>query len=254
MCLKPVAVMDQSFTFEATPGVCRHGSLGVTPLSSLYLTPPMSQERLGAGVGRSEFDSSSPSYPFQQPDLAAAEDLVSMFYKNGFPIITQHILQFLSPEDVYSASLVCKSWKGIIDNLPVIRKKLNEHQRRKKEVGVENEVNSRSERFLMPRTALTDIQNVMTVPECTPKSQKSAAALFPNGVSHSHRPCPSCISPARILSSSVAKCIQCQFEFCQDCLKRSHYPKPCHLVSPKRPHDKKCVVGNKQTKRSRRRL
>ena len=125
--------MDQSSpTFEATPRVCRHGSLGVTPVASLYLTPPMSEERICPLVGRSVFDTPLPSYPFRQPDLTAAEDLVSMFYKNGFPIITQHILQFLSPEDVYSASLVCKSWRGIIDNLPTIRKKLNEYQRKKK--------------------------------------------------------------------------------------------------------------------------
>ena len=247
--------MDQSSpTFEATPRVCRHGSLGVTPLASLYLTPPMSEERICPFVGRSEFDTPLPSYPFRQPDLTAAEDLVSMFYKNGFPIITQHILQFLSPEDVYSASLVCKSWRGIIDNLPTIRKKLNEYQRKKKEVGVENAVTTRGERFMVRRSALANIQNVMTVPGCTHKSSKSTAVLFPNGVSHSHIPCPSCISPARILSSSVAKCTQCEHEFCQDCLKKSHYPKPCHMVSPKRPRDQKCVVGNKQTKRSRRRL
>ena len=247
--------MDQSSsTFETTPRVCRHSSMGVTPLASLYLTPPMSEERLGAGVDRSELDSSSPSYPFQQPDLTAAEDLVSMFYKNGFPIITQHILRFLSLEDVYSASLVCKSWRGIIDNLPVIRKKLNEHRCKKKAMGKENAVDAVGKHCMVPRSALASIQNVMAVPACTPEPQKSAAVLFPNGVTHSHRPCPSCISPARILSPSVAKCLQCQFEFCQDCLKRSHYPKPCHLVSPKRPHDNKSVVGNKQTKRSRRRL
>ena len=236
--------MDQSSpTFEATPRVCRHGSLGVTPLASLYLTPPMSEERICPLVGRSEFDTPLPSYPFRQLDLTAAEDLVSMFYKNGFPIITQHILQFLSPEDVYSASLVCKSWRGIIDNLPTIRKKLNEYQRKQKEVGVENAVTTHGESFMVRRSALANIQNVMTVPGCTHKSSKSTAVLFPNGVSHLHRPCPSCISPARILSSSVAKCAkctQCRHEFCQDCLKTSHYPKPCHMVSPKRPHDQKC--------------
>lgn len=248
--------MDPSTpTVEATPRVCRHGSLGVSPLASLYLTPPMSEERLGAGVVRSEFDL-SPGYPFQQPDLANAEDIVSGFYKNGFPVITQHILLFLTPEDVYNASLVCKSWRGIINNLPVIRKKLNEHQRLKKAVGKENSVNAHGKCCEAPRSPLASIQNVMTVPVCTPEPQKPSAVdlLFPNGVTDSHRPCPHCISPARILSPSVARCLQCQFEFCQDCLKRSHYPKPCHLVSPKRPHDTKSVIGNKQTKKNRRRL
>ena len=247
--------MDQSTpTTEATPRVCRHGSLGVSPLASLYLTPPMSEERTIAGLVRSESEF-SPSYPFQQPDLANAEDIVSAFYKNGFPIITQHILQFLSPEDVYNASFVCKSWRGIINNLPVIRKKLKKHQRQKEAVGMENSVNVRGKRCEVPRSALANIQNVMTVPVCTPEPQKPSAAdlLFPNGVSDSHRPCPHCISPARILSPSVARCLQCQFEFCQDCLKRSHYPQPCHLVSPKRPRDSN-VVGNKQTKKNRRRL
>ena len=123
-----MSIANHIISVGCSSRVCRHGSLGVMPLASLYLTPPMSEERICPFVGRSEFDTPLPSYPFRQPDLTAAEDLVSMFYKNGFPIITQHILQFLSPEDVYSASLVCKSWRGIIDNLPTIRKKLNEYQ------------------------------------------------------------------------------------------------------------------------------
>ena len=112
---------------ENTPGVPRTDSLSwtrSTPLSSQVLTPPMSEERNGRS--------------YSIPDLSSANDIMSEFYRQGFPVLSQHILSFLNPAEIATACLVCRSWRDIIHNLPAVRRKLQDYRARKKVLGQEN--------------------------------------------------------------------------------------------------------------------
>lgn len=244
--MNPLSAMDTS-----TPnGVLRHETLSsmmtVTPLSYSTLTPPSSEER------KEHRDCT-----FHEPDLSSASDIVSEFYRRGFPILSQHIFSFLEAKDIANACLVCRSWRDIIHSLPSIRKRLCEYKARQRALGQENRPLSASRptsTVLTPRIALSDLQNTSLGGSNPIKIVVESP--FPNGVQHSHRPCPVCISPARIMSPTVARCLKCDHEFCQDCLRRSHSPKPCSRnMSPKRPAScKSTVISNKHTKKSRRRL
>ena len=227
---------------ENTPSVPRTDSLSwtrSTPLSSQVLTPPMSEERNGRS--------------YSIPDLSSANDILSEFYRQGFPVLSQHILSFLNPAEIATASLVCRSWRDIIHNLPAVRRKLQDYRARKKVLGQENVPIVLPQTVVTPtnaqRVVLSDLLNA-TLP--TPITPIAVESPFPNGIHHSHRPCPSCISPARILSPSIAKCLKCEYEFCQQCLRRGHSPKPC---SPKKQAPiKNDIIDLKKSKRSRRRL
>ena len=101
-------------------------------------------------------------------------------------------------------------------DLSTTMKKLQLYNQKKALIGQENLVSDQLKRDLEARGALRDIQNTTASLKSIP-AKKLSVSRFPYGIVHSHRPCPSCISPARIMSPSVAKCLNCNYEFCQKC-------------------------------------
>ena len=88
--------MDHSLASQSTPHLRRHDSSDLGYYSSIFLTPPMSQER-HLVKNNSEIWS-----PFTQPNFEPSEDFLTYSYQKGYPILTQKILSNLSPEDIYS--------------------------------------------------------------------------------------------------------------------------------------------------------
>ncbi|XP_034253002.1 F-box only protein 43-like [Thrips palmi] len=206
------------------------------------------------------------------PSLAGRESVDFLFYLGKRSVhqpVLDLILGHLSPADLCRASLVCKSWKSIIENIPSVARKKQDYVDSCMEVKENVTQSTKKTGAALPfRGQLIEVQNYnhpeeIILPEPRSPPVSPSKVRFNLFLKEGRKledgqtlvQCPQCKLPARKEAEPAARCTRrgCQFYFCVLCLCKFHGEKVCPVSAVK--HRKRQVaIGSRESRRNLLRL
>eukprot|EP00731_Ephydatia_muelleri_P015641 Em0009g65a len=239
--------------------------------SSLFMTPPDSDEKRSYPVVHSAYQTPRPlpqlsllltpvtpattpprrSNKGKTPELT---DVLSELIECGITRVADDILSFLSSSDLVRCMLVSHKWHEMVTSRENLMDKVTSYRKlcKTRSENVHKSFNKQpfSHQALLSRQPLSSISaNIQPrasnpLPSFTP---------LPTKTMNHHRPCPQCQSPAKELNLRRAECTKCKLDFCLNCFDEWHEG-DCPIRSPKRPARSTAIAGTLMCKKRLRRL
>lgn len=282
--MKRPAAPDVPQVWQSTPVDTYSKPKRVTAADVMQQSPSKRRRPLVKRASRDLFQSrQKDSIPFfsedflgasntKRPSFAGRETVDFLYYLGKQSIQSpaiESIVGYLSPADLCRASLVSRSWKSIVENLPTAARRKQDYVDSCVQVKENMSQSGKKTGATLPfRGQLVEVQN-FSIPEEMATQEPRSPPVSPSKVrfnlflkegrklecGQTLVQCPQCKLPARKEAERAARCTRrgCQFYFCVLCLCKFHEGNNCPVSAVKH-RKRQAAIGSRESRRNLLRL